>query len=1211
MSVTVTNPMDIFQPVVDEITAQTEAVEALAACQAQAQFDIANNPINTSGCGSSGSNVAAEPTCCRITTLTDTPSAGDTTERTTCNDGSVVDVITYSDGSVCSFVIAEPDPIAQIAAYDANGNECFTDIPDACDPSIPRDYFIPKASDFGNQIWCIPGFTYAFAWTGVTAKNLKDFLQQRDAEIDLDDPSNKYVAIMDGQPYACPPLTLDANGVPTNIDALQLEQYNSAQTAKCYAEIGFKCEAPEPYVPSPADIAAGNPQDFPLTNLLPDLSPCPEICGQTAQEAYYTLWHDWWCQERKLKQQQQFIYAAQLPLALYGIITGVNTYNDILGKNLDLICTTVEDQKLIAQCSAEIIGTEDEPGLLKICQANLLKGHNDRIGLINNRGQHACDLADDELDCYDKLWKPIAHDTAPKVADQLRTMLLNGQHTSAYTQSWAEGLDECISKDMLPELKRQFAPMMASVNCVSENLNDWREDLKAKSLSLHDHFNNTYKCNEKNMIPEIMDMTTEMVRRTAELRDWLYDCAREDQDVYRKGYQQGEVPQARAAMSTSAQLIPKITESVLWLDKNVPAAMDIFKTCYGDGQSRFNPRIYAEANDLAPEITRCFKFFRDNATDYKKFFEDCYKDGECKLVKQQLDLACRLGRRHEESLERIDAWSLEDREMFTVHFKAEEITSLRRLSHNGREASDELSELSAWFNKRTQEYYDTYNHNWLPCDIDNLKQHCQIWTRGNPLQEIERNNTEMQVLSRELQDFHSNGLVQAKTYMDEVFKKADEFEYCAEGPAVAYARSQVDMALDDLEKCTSKYAKGHLLAAQQMIKTNGARVVGAAAETANRFTWWANRQVAQQEFDKRVALMGLLDAAAIRAIEANKTETAGYDLLLTHARDALVRGQLYMQSMHESGNRVSSIDQNQVDSLLRSVQLMHFWPEIAMRGNQEFNAQYSQMMDDAQGVIQFGHSWRDGASREKTSATQVMGQSFDVANRLSQLGQFYYSQAEQMNAQRAQISNQAGQLGNQYANTGHNLHRLAGDKVGNALQQSINSTQAGLGAGELGNRHEALALEVENTMTLNALEHLKAGISAYAVGLDTVKEVRQSYELSGSYGINGANTLLNLMKHGQNAGLMGLTANEQCYEMNYQMLCKAKEFLQKNHQLNLTALHGDNTLANSNQLLSQQGDSVGSAFGLLGNSIEGLTQNNTPFPFPSGQGVFGFNGGAF
>ena len=1200
MAVTVTNPQDIFMPVVEEIAAQTASIEALAACQAQAQVNIAQSILCASP-SAADVNGPPEVPCCRTETLENTPEFNDTTERTTCTDGSIVDVITYADGQVCTVNVAGVNPVSEIVGYDENGNLCTTDVPNACDPSIPVDYFIPLASDFGNQIWCIPGNDFAFAWSGVTSKNLKTFLSENAGVINLDDPANQYVAVVNGGPYTC------------STDPLHpLQETQVLKFDGCYAEMGTLCEKPE-VVDPPEPPAGGNPLDF-IVDLLPTVDDCTAddlIAGKSAQDAYYTLWADWWCCEKRSKQIQQYIYWGQLPVALYGLITSINTYNDILDKNLDMICASQEDLDLVARCSAEILGTADEPGLLKICQSNLLEGHNDRIGLINNRGQFACDLAESELDCYDKLWKPLQTEHAPHMASQLHTMLANGKDSSELAQSWAEGLQECITENMLPEIKRQFGPLMASMGCTSTNLNDWRQELKDKAAYLSNRYKDKHACPEDNMIVALMDATTCMVERTCELRDWLYDCAREDQDIYRKGYQQGEVPQAQAAMSTSAQLIPKIVESVCWLDTNIPHALDIFKTCYGEPQEKLNPRLYAEASDLAPEIRRCYAFFRDNALDYKKFFEECYKESECRLVKQQLDFACNLALRHKDSLERIDEWSVTDREMFTKHFKSQEIQSLVTSTEHGIKAGNELHLFSEWFNDRTKEFHDTYHAKWLPCDIENLEQHCQIWTRGNPLQGIERNNEEMQVLSNELQEFHSDGLVQAKTYLDQVFKQHDQFDYCIEGPAVAHVRAQVDQALDELEKCTPKYARGHLLAAKQQLKIGGARAIGAASETAMRWKWWANEQMDQRNFDRRVALMSVLDSAAIRAIEASKTETAGYDLLLTHSRDAIVRGQIYLNHMQQSGQTTSSIDTNQVDAMLRSVQLMHFWPELALRENGEFNAQNNQLMDDAQQLIQFGHGWRDAASREKTSATQVMGQSFDVALRLSQMGQYYLSQADSMNAQRAGISANAGQLGAQYAGLGHNLHKVAADKVGNALQQTVNSAQMGLGASDAAYKQNALAIDTENKMTLNALEHLKAGISAFAIGIDFLQEVRQSYELSGSYGINASNGLLNMMKHGQNSGLMGLTANEQCYDMNYQMLCKAKDFLQKNHQLNMQALHGDNTVASTNNLLAQQGDSVSSAFGLLGNSLQGITQNSGSPPFPSGAGAFGLNGSTF
>lgn len=1286
MSVTVTNAVEIFMPIVDEITAHTEAMNAIAACQAQAQVTIAQTALCT---GVSASDVDPAPeVCCETELLMDTPTAGSSTERVTCSDGSVTETVTDEDGVTgCTVQTRSANPTATSVTYNELGELCTVDVTTSCKPRTPGKpysaYFIPVVSDFGNIVFCIPGYKYAFAWGGTTSKNLKEQLEKYDLN-ELNDitlpagGADSIRAQVGGDPFVCGvqntsdyitsnalnPVGQDGTGadyycfpyyegvtgtalnfahtvndpdlaveppsapgstvafdnmgdpIPCELNLHPLQQSQQNTNKGCYAALSSICPewdgVGEISIPDP-DAAEGNILDS-ISNLLPKLIDCDEeklIEGKTAQEAYYTLWEDWWCCEKRSKQIQQYIYAAQIPVAIYGLITAQATYQSILEKNLSMICATEADLQLIARCSTEILGTEDEPGLLKICQANLLEGHNDRIGTINNRGVHSCDLADDELDCYNKLWKPIQHDHAPQLADSLGIMLSNGKATSEHTLSWAENLQECVSENMMPEMKRQFAPLMQSSNCAANNLTDWREELKDKASLLHDHFNNVYKCPEANMIPVIMDMTTCMVQRTCELRDWLFDAARADDDVYQKGYQQGEIPQAQAAMATSAQLIPKIIESVNWLDTNIPYALDIFKTCYGDPQAKLNPRLYAEATDLAPEITRCFEWFRDNATDYKKFFDDCYRDGECALVKKQLDMACRLASRVEESLERVTEWSLNDREMYTLNFKADEISAIKMATQEGTKASRELSELSKWFDDQAKSFKSTYDQHWLQCDIDNIKEHCAIWTRGNPLQEIERSSEKMRDLSDELLDFHSDGLVKAKTYMDKVFQEADRFDYCIENPAALHVRTQVDRALDELEKCTPRYATGHLLAARMQLKAQGARAEGAAVESATRWKWWANEQQDQRRFDQRIALMGIMDAAAVRGIEASKTQTAGSDLLLTHARDAIIRGQTYLNHMHESGRTTSSIDQNQVDSMLRSVQLSHFWPELALRENGEFNSQMNQMMDDAQNIMQMGHSWNQMAHTEKTSATQVMGQSFDVANRLSQMGQFYLSQAEGMNSQRAQISNQAGTLGNQYAQTGHGLHRLAGDKTQAALSASIQAAQMGLGAGDLGAKHNDLALQIENTMTLNALEHVKAGISSFQIGIDFLQEVRQSYELSGSYGMPAANGLLNTFKHGQNSALLSLSANEQCYEMQYQMLCKAKDYLQKNHHLNIMALHGDNTLASSNELLRQQGDAVGSAFGLLGNSLQGISQNSTPMPFPQGNGAFGFNGGGF
>ena len=158
------------------------------------------------------------------------------------------------------------------------------------------------------------------------------------------------------------------------------------------------------------------------------------------------------------------------------------------------------------------------------------------------------------------------------------------------------------------------------------------------------------------------------------------------------------------------------------------------------------------------------------------------------------------------------------------------------------------------------------------------------------------------------------------------------------------------------------------------------------------------------------------------------------------------------------------------------IQLWHFFPELALSEKQSFIQSSQAVLDDAQQLIQLGRFWPDAAMREKQSAVQVGQQAIDVSLRLQQIGQAYLEQATQMNQQRHAQAVTTGQLGNDFARTGHNIHQLGSNKIQQALGSSLQGGQVGLAAGELGARHASTALEIENRMTLNALEHLRAGI---------------------------------------------------------------------------------------------------------------------------------------
>jgi len=982
------------------------------------------------------------------------------------------------------------------------------------------DILFPAAVESGTDGLGQPYFCFDDTWNFQYAQTTGD------PSLVVDDPSASDTTVAfdeEVQPITCPVLSpLDV------LDPLQRSQANKLEGI--YGDIEIICDAWDGEAPETDTSTDTGIVDSIADALSLDVE-CPDIEGLTSQGAYYKLWKDYWCCEKRSKIIQQRIYAAQIPFAIAGLISSIDTYNEILDKELDILCDVQEDVDLVAQCSAALLGTPEEPGILKQCEAALLEGHNDRIGTINCRGKAACDWAFNEFDAYDRLWAPVRHENVPLVANRLETMMTNGSVTSTDTLNWAEGINNCINESILPELKRQFAPLLGSVNCSSENLNQWREELKDKAHSLSEHYNKTFKSGETTMIPQMMEMSACMVQRICEMRDYLYECGKCDMQFYKENYQQGETAQARAAMSTSAELIPKLLESVSWLDRNIPYALDIFKTCYADEQKTLNPLLWDNARELAPEVVNCFNYFKDKADQNDKFFDNCYRDRECRIVKQQLDFACSLTQFIGDSLQRLDKWSEADRDMFDHNFRSREITNLQAVSHNGELSSNELHDFSHWMDERTREYHETYNKFWLPCDIENLKQHCDIWTRDNPLQGIERNSQQLNRLGKDLHDVVDSGLVHARTFMDEVFAEADRFDYCVEAPAYLHVRKQIDRAREELERCTPRWATGHLLDATMRLKAEGARAEGAAYESATRWKWWANEQLDDKDHRRRVEALGIIDAYALRTIDANKTETAGYDLLLNHAREAITRGRTYLESMQQSAQNTFNMQSTQVDAMLRGTQLWHFWPELALQESNSFQQHTNRVQQDAYRLLELGHFWPTQASQDKSNAVQVVNQSLDTATELSRLGQFYFQQAQTLNQQRVGAASAAGNLGNAYAQTGHNLHRLASDKMGNAIQQSVAAGQIGLGASEVGASHMATALEVENRMTLNALEHLKAGVSAFSIGIDFLQEVRQAYQLSGSYGLDAANSMTNLFDQGRRDGVLALAINEQCISL--------------------------------------------------------------------------------
>jgi len=758
MSVSVSNPNAIFDPIVESVEAQTEAMESIAACQAAGLQAIYEKPLNK---GTTAADLQSDdPVCCRTQTFTPV-EPGPVSQaqypgfqeviRETCSDGSVTDLVTFQgDPTPCTFIVSRAAPQGEVVALDENCQEMLVGV----DPNCPckdqsgvayPEYFLPLASDFGNQIYCVPGATYAFAWTGVTNTNIAEFLQQNASAIDLDDPSNQYVAVIGGGPYACGGFDVATEksvpaGDPAGIGPdgeevlhpLQISQFNRLGY---YSPVKGICPGWEGDPPA-EPAGSGSSLEDKLNVKGPDIS-----C-KTQAETYACLWADWWECEKGNKTVQNAILAGQGALALWALVESLELYNKLLEKNVDIICDAQEDLVDVRRCSEEILA---EDGPLKACQNDLLAGHNDRIGTINKRGNFACQFADDEFECYRKLWAPIQKEYTPRLADSLYDMIEGTEFSATSAVNWSSSLEQCITENMLPELKRQFAPLMGSVNCTSNNLNDWRQELKDKAARLYSHAEEHFQKPEARMIPAIMDMSACMVQRVCELRDWLAECGKCDLETYQRGYQAHEIQLANTTLSSTNQVVDRMVETADWLDRNVPAALDIFQTCFADEARTLNPLLFDNARELAPEIQQCFEWFKDNAVCYKEFFESCYRDGECRLVKTQLELAHKLTKHIFDELCTLNNWSDTDRAFYDDNFRHVEQLATPDIVWNGNEASNDLDRFRCWWIDRTEQFLDTWEHHWLPCDIQNLKEHCDVWTYTNPLREIHSNADQMKL----------------------------------------------------------------------------------------------------------------------------------------------------------------------------------------------------------------------------------------------------------------------------------------------------------------------------------------------------------------------------------------------------------------------------------------------------------------------------------
>lgn len=1033
----------------------------------------------------------------------------------------------------------------------------------------PKTY-IRRVSDFGANVYCVPGYDYAYAEAANPNGPPADFDYIR-----LNDPDDEAVAVVNDGPYTC-----------TAIAPVDPDLETQLEDVGYFPDIIGCCEAVEP------------------------VEPCAELEATNTPSAYYKMWQEYLQCYKRNQRWYLGLYGAQAVLGLINAIESIKLYNKILDKQVDIICEVTNDIKDVRRCSFNQLGdgTEENPGVLKECQDALLEGHIERIGVINNRARWSCHKADCMWDVYSDTYQASEMYYVPLLADKFHRMIGDGQISMERLKEWAQQMEDCVEETVLPRIKEQYAGIMDSVGCTAANLNEWRESVRSKAIALDDHYRTTYQTPEKTMIPCIMDMSTCLTQRVCEMRTWLMECAQSSEDLYNQAYRNREGKVADANLDIATRAVPKICESLEWLERNIPAADHLYQVSYGNQVTALNPRLFQNAQDLAPEIRCCYEFFKNNAIDFRNFWKNCYEDPECAFVNAQVQTATRMLCLTEASINKLDDWAKADRKMYDNNFREVEACTTPDVVYNGNKASNDLLKVHRWWIDREEDFHKTFDTHWQPCDIHNLQQYCELWNCHDPLKQLADNAQCMKELSRDAQDVQCQALEAAQLELEKACQDDERFEYCIEDKATAHVRKVMGQAEQKLLNCSSRYCSGATEEALIRLYSEMVKAEGGAYAAAERWKWWANQSLKDRQFARKQTTINTLAGFAQVAIQASSASAGANESILSRMNEAIVRGSTYLNNSQAAGDKAIAGTSQHLDAMARMIQLWHFWPEMAVSNQQEAHRMTQQLYNDAQNIISIGHTHLDRSSRDKNSAVSLAQNSIDVSLRLIQLGQFHLSQAEQMNQQRAAMAQNAGTLGNATVQNGHNMHRMAGTKMEGAMARSIEGTRSGLQASQIGAGIESTALQQENTTTLNALRHLQAGIQGIAAGRDMTSDVRIAHEAASQLAASSGNSMLNLWQVGHQSSRLAMSQSAACYQQQHEMLCKAKDYVQANTEMFQRSLHGgtSGTLANTNNLLAQQGQNAGSGFSAFGNALDNLIQLNNPTPpLGSGQPLFG------
>lgn len=1001
------------------------------------------------------------------------------------------------------------------------------------------------------------------------------------------EPNELYVRIVEGTESVFVPdqcgLLATAPPIENNEEALDGQDL----TGVFWPAVIYECP--------PCKVETNAVQDFVSSYISkPDIE-----CGEPGSyaESYHHIWCEWLKCQQHSQNWMQGVYGTQIVTGLAQTTIGLMCLNEILGQQKIIAAGQASNHSLVTECAQAMISTE---GSLKKCEAELLKGYVNRLGLINDQGALQCQRADDEWACYSDTYGQIKDVLVPGIAEALFQTINEGSTSSTSATDWASNLDSTFAECFLPEMKREFMCILESANVNAVNINNWRKEKRESAKLLQKHYASTYKREESQTIPVIMDMTRCMVEKVCELRDYLYECGKENHEDWRCAYQQGEIDLARRTLATADSALPRAVDALEWLERNIPAFNQLAK-CYRDSEQKLSQQIFREAHELAPEIQNAYRRFIEQGHDHREFWDNCWKDGQCRLVTNQLDLACRLVDCMESSIERLLCWSEEADHRYKYYENAERQTA-PKVIWSGNRSIDRLEETEKDFKELTDQFRDIWEQKILPCDLKDLQKVCDIWTKTNMVEEIHRNTDDLRDMAITSKTAYERSVIHAQDLLKDIVKQ-ESFEFCLEKPAYLHVREQFEKSKEELIRCNSRYCAGFMAEALSRLKYQQAMAEGGAFESAQRWTWWANEQLQRKRYDQSVGLFGVFNQYGSTALNAYAGANSGNALLLDTVNRTINRVYTYLQQLNLSAGTTFGINSSMVSAAQNMISTGHFWPSHAVTTQAQAISAKQAIQDDAAALLQQGNYFLDRETWATLNGGNYLNNIMGLSQQVIDAGQFWTQQAVNAETQTLAGARSLVDLGWKATESGHELHRMGSLKVGQALQASQGAAASGIGVAELGQRAAAKAFDAQTDCVQSALDHLTLSGALIDSGISLMGEVRQSYNTVNSSSSSAQGTLNNLLNLG-NANLnVNRALQEQCFKQQFEMLCKAKDYTQENFKIYQDSIHGTN-LSGINQLSQQINTSFNNGLADVFGGLQNFGTNNSLSSAPfAGAGI--------